>query len=166
MRDAVRLAGLAGAMALCTGCYTYAPLSASPVPGSEVAVILTDRGRVALNDRVGPEMDELRGRLVSRTDSTVTLSMMESVSLRGVSASWTDEVLTLRGDDYGSIRLKQLSRGRSTVLAAGFAAAMTLVVMTSSLVGGDSNTTPSTPPGGEPPSSRVTALTIPFRSNF
>jgi hypothetical protein len=166
MRGAVRLAVLSGAMTLSTGCYTYAPMSTSAVQGSEVAVILTDRGRVALIDRVGPEMDELRGRLVSRTDSTVTLAMMESVSLRGVSANWTDEVITLRDDHYGSIRLKQFSRGRTTVLAGGFAAAMAVVVLTSSLVGGNSNTTPSTPPGGEPPSSRVTALTIPFRSNF
>lgn len=166
MRCAVTLAGLTGMLALCTGCYTYMPAPSAPVVGSEVAVILTDRGRVALNDRVGPEMDELRGRLVSSTDSTVTLSMMESVSLRGVSANWTAEVLTLGRDHFGSIRLKQFSRGRTSVVAGGFAAAMAMVVLTTSLVGGNSNTTPSTPPGGEPPASRVTALTIPFRSNF
>jgi len=166
MRGAVKLAVVAGALTLCTGCYTYVPSSTAPVAGSEVSVILTDRGRVALNDRVGPEMDQLRGRLVSSTDSSVTLSMRESVSLRGVSANWTDEVLTLARDHFGSVRLKQLSRGRTTALAGGFGAALAAVVLSSSLVGGTSNTDPSTPGGGTPPISRITALTIPFRSNF
>lgn len=166
MRGAVKLAAVAGALTLCTGCYTYVPASTAPVAGSEVAVILTDRGRVALNDRVGPEIDQLRGRLVSSTDSSVTVSMKESVSLRGVSANWTDEMLTLTRDHFGSVRLKQLSRGRTTVLAGGFGAALAAVVLTSSLVGGTSETIPTTPGGGEPPSSRITALTIPFRSNF
>lgn len=166
MRRAVTLAGVVGALSLCTGCYTYVPMTSAPAAGSEVAVILTDRGRVALNDRVGPEMDQLRGRLVSSTDSSVTLSMKESVSLRGVSANWTDEVLTLTRDHFGSLRLKQLSRGRTAAAVGGVGAALAAVVLSGDLIGGTSNTDPSTPGGGTPPISRITALTIPFRSNF
>ena len=166
MRGAVRLAGVAGALALCAGCYTYVPTSTAPAAGSEVSVIMTDRGRVALNERVGPGIDQLRGLLTSSTDSSVTLSMKETVSLRGVSAYWSNEPITLMREHFGSLRLKHLSRGRTAAVAAGFGAALAAVVLSSSLLGSSSDAPPVTPPGVVPPASKISALSIPFRSNF
>ncbi|HYW49049.1 MAG TPA: hypothetical protein VE861_00510, partial [Gemmatimonadaceae bacterium] len=125
----IRFALLASVVLLCTACYTYVPSGNAPASGREVAIVLTDKGRVALSDRVGPEIDQLRGRLMSSTDTSVVLSMSESVSLRGVSAKWTDEVVTLSRDHFGSVRIKELSRGRTAVAAGVAGAAVVLVIL-------------------------------------
>lgn len=165
---AARLAGFAGMLMLATGCYTYVPAITAPVPGTEVAVVLTDRGRIALNDRVGPAIDELRGVLTSSTDSAVGLSMRESISLRGESAKWTDEPIVLSRDHFGSIRIRQLSRGRTGAMAGAFGGAVAFFVITGGFgddgrkIGSD----PTTPPSGPGNSSRVLPLPFPFRSDF
>lgn len=164
----VRLACLTGTLLLSTACYTYVPGRTMPVAGSEVAVVLTDRGRIALNDRVGPEMDELRGRLMSSSDSNVVISMTESVSLRGVSAKWTDEVLSLHREHFGSLRIKELSKGRTMVTAGAATAATVFLIFNSGIVTGSDGviSEPSVPPTGTGPSTRVGTLSIPFRSDF
>lgn len=161
---------MAGVMLLATGCYSYAPaLSTTPAPGTEVAVILTDRGRIALNERVGPEMDQLRGRLVSSSDSNLTIAMTESVSLRGVEATWTDERISLARDHISTVRVRAFSRGRTAVVATSISAATVLFIATSGFGILDSGVKqdPTTPPVGPGPSSKVTgSLTFPFRSDF
>ena len=159
---------LIGTLLLTTACYTYVPGNAAPVTGTEVTVLLTDKGRAALSDRVGPEMDELRGRLMSGTDSSVVISMTESVTLRGVSATWTDEVLTVSREHFGSLRTKVLSRGRTSVLAGVAGASAVFLVLTRGILTDSERATsePSIPPPGTGPSSRVGTFSIPFRSDF
>jgi hypothetical protein len=150
------------------GCHSYVPVVSAPAPGSEVSVFLTDKGRVALNERVGPEIDQLRGKLVSRTDSGITLSMQESLSLRGNAVKWTDEVLVLSQQDFGGMRLKQLSKARSTAVAGTFGAAAIVFVLSGGF-GNDGTRVdqePSKPPVGPGPSSKPGVLSFPFRSDF
>jgi hypothetical protein len=163
-RNAMFTALLCSAVA----CHSYVPALSAPVPGSEVAVLLTDKGRVALNERVGPEIDQLRGKVVSRSDSSITLSMMESVTLRGVSTKWTDEVLVLSSEHFGSVRLKQLSKARSTAVAGTFGAAAVVFALNSGfgLFGTRVDQEPSTPPTPPGPSTRSGVLSFPFRSDF
>ncbi len=159
---------LTGTLLLTTACHTYVPNSAAPASGTEVAVVLTDKGRAALADRVGPEMDELRGRLMSSTDSSVIISMTQSLTLRGVSATWTDEVLTVSREHFGSLRTKVLSRGRTSVLAGVAGASAVFLVLTRGILTDPERVTsePSIPPPGTGRISRVGTFSIPFRSDF
>ncbi len=159
---------LTGTLLLTTACYSYAPSSAAPVAGTEVAVVLTDKGRAALTDRVGPEMDELRGRLMSSTDTSVVVSMSESVTLRGVSTTWTAEVLTVSREHFSGLRTKALSRGRTSLFAGAASAAALFLVINGGLGSGfeRATTDPSAPPPGTGPSTRVGTFAIPFRSDF
>ena len=159
---------LTGSLMLTTACYTYVPSGVAPATGAEVTVVLTDKGRAALSDRVGPEMDELRGRLMSSTDSSVVLSMTQSVTLRGVSATWTDEVLTVSREHFGSLRTKALSRGRTSVLAVASLAAAVFIVINRGILTASERTIsdPTTPPTGPGPNTRVGTFSIPFRSDF
>ena len=61
MRRAVAVA--VGVLHLCTACYSYAPVRSTPQPGAQVAVEVTDEGRVALNDKIGPGVVRLEGTL-------------------------------------------------------------------------------------------------------
>lgn len=158
-----------GAMLLSVaGCYTYAPPVSAPAAGAEVAVVLTDRGRAALGERIGPEIDQLRGRLVSSNDTSVTVAMRESVTLRGVSAAWGDEQLTVNREQFATVRVKALSKGRTGVLAGTMGAVLGFFVINGGFdIGGRNvDSDPSTPPGGPGPVSRIGTIHIPFRSDF
>ena len=39
---------------LCTACYSYVPVRSAPQPGAQVALEVTDEGRVALREKIGP----------------------------------------------------------------------------------------------------------------
>jgi hypothetical protein len=165
---ALRMIGGGFALILSTGCYSYTPSFTSPIPGSDVAVVLTDRGRVALNDRIGAGIDELRGTLVSRSDTSVIISMHESVTLRGDTNKWTDELVTVTRDQFGGFRLRTFSRGKSGVVAGAAGAAVAFFVINGGFdIGGRKvQTDPTFPPGGPGPSSKLGSLLIPFRSDF
>lgn len=165
---ATRCAGVGAMLLSVAGCYTYAPPVSAPAPGAEVAVVLTDRGRAALGERIGPEIDQLRGRLVSSNDTSVTVAMRESVTLRGVSAAWGDEQLTVSREQLATVRVKALSKGRTGVLAGTMGAVLGFFVINGGFDIGGRNvgSDPSTPPGGPGPSSRIGTLLIPFRSDF
>lgn len=148
-------------------CYSYVPVTGTPAPGQELALVITDRGRAALSERVGPELDQLRGTLVTRNDSSYTLAMKQAVTLRRVSNTWTGESLTVSSSLVGSVRERRLDRGRSWLLAASATAAVVAFIATRSFLDGNRNieTDPSTPPTGPGPVSVRVPVTFPFRSH-
>jgi len=148
-------------------CYASVPVTGSPVPGQALALGVTDRGRVALTERLGPEVDELRGTLVSKTDSSYTLAMQQVVTLRRASSSWAGESLTVASAFVGSVREQRLARGRTWLLAGGATAAVVAFIATRSFLDGNStvDTDPSKPPTGPGPSSVRIPVSYPFRSH-
>ncbi len=150
-----------------SACYSYVPVSSTPTPGTEVALLISDRGRVELGTRVGPELDQLRGTLVSSTPSAVTLRMREAVSLRRVSTTWTGESLTVSPDLLAGVRVKQLDRGRSALVAGGVTAAIVAFIITRQVFVDDQKieTDPSKPPTDPGSSSIRIPLTFLLRSH-
>jgi hypothetical protein len=149
MRRATRLLAGSAMVFGASGCYTYSLPTVAPAPGAPVSLSLTDRGRAALVDRVGPEMDRLVGTLVSTTDSNYVLTVLETVTLRGVSAKWSGESITLSRDLVGGVRVRTFSRGRTLLVAGTGGAAAVAALFAGGLVGGTSVVgDPLTPPGG------------------
>lgn len=164
-----RAAAILLAMSVLTtsACYSYVPVAGSPVPGQDVALVITDRGRVALNERVGPQIDELRGILAGKTDSSYTLTMTEAVTLRRASTKWTGESVLVSSTFVSSVREKRLSRSRSWLAAGGATAAVVAFIATRSILDGSSNvdTDPSKPPTGTGPSTVRIPVSFLFRSH-
>ncbi|MBL0937343.1 MAG: hypothetical protein IBJ03_00500 [Gemmatimonadaceae bacterium] len=150
-----------------SACYSYVPVATAPAPGTEVALLVSDRGRVELGERVGPEMDQLRGTLVSSSESAVTLRMREAVSLRRVSTTWTGESLTVSPSLLAGVRVKQLDRGRSLLMAGGVTAAVIAFIITRQVIVDDQKieTDPSKPPTDPGSQSIRIPLTFLFRSH-
>jgi hypothetical protein len=142
-------AGLALAMLTpqLTGCYTHVPVSTAAVPhGAEVSVLVTEPGRAALAEQVGPGVRRLGGGVLERTDTTLVLAVrsVEYLDL-GVTARWAGERVEVGRDFVGELRERRLSRPRTGAMAAivaAFAVAATFVSLTGS--GGDPG--PSRPP--------------------
>jgi hypothetical protein len=149
-----------------SACYSYVPLTGAPVAGQELALGITDRGRVALNERVGPEIDELQGTLVAKTDSSFTLAMKRAVTLRRISTTWTGESLSVSSAFVGTVREKRLSRGRSWLVAGGATAAVVAFIATRTFLDGSNvETDPSKPPTGTGPATVRVPVSFPLRSH-
>jgi hypothetical protein len=135
-----------------TGCYQYVPVTVvTPPAGTEVALDISDRGRVALAGQVGPGVRRLRGRLIQAGDSAyvVGLSAVEYLGASTV-ARWSGEVVSVSRDYVTTVTERQLSRRRSW-LAAGIlvvaaAAVSTLAITGFGSEGGDNRVPPD---GGE-----------------
>ena len=112
------------ASGLLVGCYTYEYLPESPAPGTSVAVELTDMGRVQLENNVGPEVGQIEGVLASVADSSMTLQVARTRSLRGVVQPWGGEPVKLHTGQYRMVRERRFSAPRTVVLVgtltAGF----------------------------------------------
>ena len=87
--------GLAlGSLILTAGCYYYQPLQApAPQPGTYLQVMLTDSGTSHFWPYLGPDVGDLRGRLVTADHQALALSV-ESVEQRhGQVLSWKGETV-------------------------------------------------------------------------
>jgi hypothetical protein len=157
-----RLAGaLAGLVGL-SGCHVYVAPETRPVPGTEVAVVLTDRGRFALSQRIGPEIDQVLGRLVAVTDTSVDVALASTVTIRGESMKWSGERFLLTQDQYGRVLVRTLSKGRTALAVAAGVAAVGSVVAAGLSSGGDAIVSdPSTPPTPPPAATRPVRVTHP-----
>lgn len=136
-----------------TGCYTYAPVTgAAPTVGASVAAEITDQGRVALADSLGPSPSRVEGRLVSASDSAITLAVTGVRSLRGDRAAWTGERITLPRTSFSRVTQRQLSVARSAAagaIAVGGIVALALALGIAGDRDGDAGDRTSPPPTGE-----------------
>lgn len=130
------------------GCYTHAPVAGVPAPGSTVVLDLTDRGRVALSDSVGPSANRIEGVTEAGSDDSSYALRVSSVQfLNGQTNRWNGEPLTVRADLVGRARERRFSRGRTYGLAALVAAAIVAVIVSTDLFAvGDAPPDPGTPP--------------------
>jgi hypothetical protein len=146
-------ASLAGALLLptLTGCYTYKPLwTGEPAPGTVITFGITDRGRVALSDRLGPGVREVSGLLTSTTDSVYAISVSRVRYIDGDRvAKWNGEAVDVSKQDVAGISERQLSKSRSWLAAGIIAGALGLAtaVVIKGTAGPDPNTKPT---GGGP----------------
>lgn len=133
------LSGLGGlALALQIGCYSYAPAQTTPPPAPrQVGVVLNDRGRVLLGDRVGPGTSRIDGKVISQQDSSVVLEIYRVTDLRGNSAAWTGERVTIPREAIEGFRERKVSKFKSILLAGAIALAVVLTLGTSLDLFGD-----------------------------
>lgn len=130
-------AGLCAVLLLLqVGCHTFLPLQESaPVPRTQVAVVLNDRGRVLVGDRLGQTIDRIEGVLMESSESEVKLQVARTVTLQGSSTIWQGEEVVLSRDGVRGFQPRQYSRGRTVMLVIGaiagvgiLAGAITLLV--------------------------------------
>ena len=133
-----------------SGCYSYSTaLTDKPAPGTELAVILNDRGRVDLEQQLGPEVWQVEGTLVAADDSTVTLRMLKTSTIDHTEMHWAGETVSLRTADFRSMAARRFSPGRTFVLAGTATAGVVAFLATRSLLGfGSAGSGPTGTGGG------------------
>ncbi len=145
-------AALAGAFLLpaATGCYTYRQAPDGTLPlGSTVALGITDRGRVAVGEQVGPGVLRIRGELVDKTDSTYVLRVKSVEHLNGRTTKWSGEQLVVSRDHVGTAAEQRYSRGRTWLAISGVAVGVALTATAITLnTSGREGGGGKLPPGG------------------
>lgn len=111
------------------GCYSYMPVQSAPPPVNEkLAVTLSDQGRILLGDKLGANIDRVEGVLVSSDSSGVVMNVSGIKDLRGGTAVWTGEQVSIPSSAILGFRPRKLSKSRSLLLAGAIVA--TLAVLT------------------------------------
>lgn len=72
-----------GVVHVCTACFAYAPVRSTPAPGSQVALEITDEGRVALNEKIGPGVVRLEGTLAGVEGDDLLVDASAARQVRG-----------------------------------------------------------------------------------
>jgi hypothetical protein len=127
-----RLAGRsvrsAGAIALVflmvlPGCYTTRPVYAGmPQPGMNVSLQISDEGRVALRDRVGPSVARVEGVLVRAPDTSYVLTVNDVIGIYGERTRWSGEQVGIRREYVGMVYERRFSPARTALFVGGVGA--------------------------------------------
>ena len=145
---------LAGSLGVNTACYSTRPLLGVPDPGTQVVAVMNDRGRVAMSDSLGPNVDRVEGTAVDRRgDSSVVLSLSRVRYINGNETRWNGERLRFDVASLRGFQERRFSRARTTGLVAVTVGALVAFVVTRQLVSGGNGTDsdgsgPPTPPQG------------------
>ena len=105
---------------LAAGCYYYMPLARpDPTAGTYLQVMLTDSGTSHFWPYLGPDVGDLRGRLVDADQQKIALSV-EAVDLRhGQVLTWKGETVNLGREFVARLDERHLSKSRTALLTAG-----------------------------------------------
>ena len=136
--------GLAAA-ALLAGCYTLQPTGrVTPDVGTRVAFDVNDQGRFALGGSMGPEIDQIEGRLVQRDTGDYVVAVSAVHLLRGGEQIWTGEQVHIKSAYVNQVYTRQFNSGRTIVLSA-IGVAVVGVFVSRSLSPGGNPTAPNEP---------------------
>lgn len=150
LRAGRRVSFLVLAAANLAGCYTYRPVYTTPDPGQRMVLDLSDRGRIDLEQNIGPDIATVEGILRSVADSIYTLAVTEVRGLYGSRVRWNGELVTFRREHVRIMRERRYSRPHTFALATALASGTVAFIVTRGFFGLGGGETPG-PGGGNPP---------------
>jgi hypothetical protein len=111
------------------GCFSRGPIQTAPPPVAEqVSIVVNDRGRSLLTDRVGPILQRIDGRLVKRQNGEVTIAVSQVVDLRGNSTTWTGEEVTIPEDAITGYQPRKFSKWKTFLLVGAVVAGIAATI--------------------------------------
>jgi hypothetical protein len=111
-----------GVLHFCTACYSYAPVRSTPQPGAQVALEVTDEGRVALNDKIGPGVVRLEGTLAGVEGDELLVDASAVRQLRGYISDLGGVRVRLPQRYVTRMDERRFSRTRTLMVAGGVVA--------------------------------------------
>jgi hypothetical protein len=147
--------------ALTMGCYTLQPMvGVTPELGVRVAFNINDAGRVGLGGAMGPEIDQIEGRLMERSPEEYLVAVEGVRLLRGGYQVWKGERVRVSSSFVSTSYVRRFSKTRSAILGTVIAGGFLAFMASRGLIGlGD----PSDPPTDTSGTDALTRIPIPIR---
>jgi len=130
------------------GCYTTVPVASAPAPGSNVVLDVTDAGRVALAERLGPGVTRIEGQVTDATAEDYGIRITAVSQIDAGRTRWSGEPVRLRREYVVRSQERKLSRGRTALAIGAAAIGLALIALTRSLVGSGGDQGGGGPGGG------------------
>jgi hypothetical protein len=100
------------------GCYSYTPIEgATPSPGLEVRLALSDAGSVQMAPLIGPRINAIDGRAIQTTDTALVLAVEGVVGQGGRSMNWSLERLSVPRSAVSSVQTKTFDHKKTWAIA-------------------------------------------------
>jgi hypothetical protein len=117
-------------LALQTGCYSYLPMQSAPPPepNPTVALMISDRGRTLIGERVGNLVEQIEGRVVRRDSSQITMQVFKVVDVRGNHSTWTGEQVVIPNEAIMGYRARKFSKLKTALLVGAGVVALVLTL--------------------------------------
>jgi hypothetical protein len=143
-------------LGVANGCYEYVPVASAPPSGSVVSLQLTDTGRVALGQTLGPTVEKIEGAVESSSDSAYVLRMQSVTFFNGQKSGWRGERVIVGKRFVTNPSLHEFSNSRTTLAIVVGVGAVLAFIATRGLLG--SGNTDTDPGGGGPPTGSFRSL--------
>ena len=141
------------------GCYVYVPTEMAAVPpGADVRALLTGDGVEAMRAHFGPEVNSVKGPLVSWDEGGLGLLTELSVSRPGFPPTTLTETSRLLPHHLAGVELRELDGKRTLGFTAAVVGAMAGAILAARAWGGS----PDDPNGGDPDPEAAIVFRIPF----
>jgi hypothetical protein len=137
-----------GALHVCTACYTYTPVHTPPAPGAQIALEVTDEGRVALNGTIGPGVVRLEGTLAGIEGGELLVDAQAVRQLRGSISDLGGVRVRLPQRYVTRMDERRFSRRKTFIVAGGIVAMVAAFFVTKGF--GGRGTPPEGTGGGGP----------------
>jgi hypothetical protein len=136
-----------GVLHVCTACYSYAPVRSTPQTGAQVALEVTDEGRVALNEKIGPGVVRLEGTLAGMDGDDLLVDASAVRQVRGYITDLGGVRVRLPKNYVTRMDERRFSTSRTLLVVGGVVAVVAGFFATK--ISGRS-TPPDQEPGGGP----------------
>ena len=133
---------------VCTACYAYTPVQTAPAPGSQLALEVTDEGRVALNDKIGPGVVRLEGTLAGVEGDELLVDASAARQIHGYISDLGGVRVRVPQRYVTRMDTRQLSRKRTLILGGVVVGAIAAFFLAKGFSG--RSTPPEGTPGGGP----------------
>ena len=130
------------------GCYSYVPVDTStgtPV-GERLAFDITDQGRAALADRLGPGVIRVEGSLRELDANSYVMSVWGLSQIGTGLVRWSGKNVRISKEYVSSVRKRELSKGRTYLTVGGISVGLFLFARSQALVGGGREDEEKPPP--------------------
>ena len=118
-------------------CYTYQPITQSaPSSGERYAFVLSDAGRAAVSQQIGPSVVRLEGTLTSTENDEYALRVYEVEAIGGSRSHWAGENVRIRQGYVSNLQERRFSRKRTALAVGGAVLGAAVFMATRSLIGG------------------------------
>jgi hypothetical protein len=142
----MRAKNLAPILCILCACYESVPTELGRVqPGTKLRVSLTDLGADSLARYLGRGVETIDGKLISTTETGVSLAVTQVSTRSGQDQFWKGETVVIPRSSLRTVQARRVNKLKSLLMSGAFVVALTTLRLTG-VVGNNGGTVGNPPP--------------------